>query len=255
MKKDIVFCIILYKKHPLESMTLKSIMNLWGDDLQHCKVVIFNNGPDYFESSLLPGYVTVHDNLINGSLSKLYNKCIDIYSDYGFIFLDDDTSLTREYVQECLVENEVAIVPKVTFEGDIIYPIGTRSGIQSITSGLFFPNQFILHFKTNSLKVFDENLDLYGIDTAFFYTLNRLKLPYSISESSLEHDLSHLSSGSNEFRDKEVLLANSAMLFKYCNRRLLIQYGWGVIRYAIKLNFRVLYSVILSTLSGKVIRF
>mgnify|MGYP000025157095 CR=1 FL=1 len=103
-------------------------------------------------------------------------------------------------------------------------------------------------------KVFDERFDLYGIDTAFCNMINKMKFNYEISISIIEHDLSHISSGNNDFREVEVLLSNSASLFPYFSFRLLLSVGYGNLKMIKKLKFNVLISSLFSIILKRTIR-
>ncbi|WP_429039439.1 glycosyltransferase family 2 protein [Aeromonas veronii] len=253
---DICFCVVLYNKDFEKSQTLTSLRACLKGFLNkgHYKIVIFNNGPKevVFEDSLFD--ITVNQVLINGSLSKIYNKTIDLYKANKYVFLDDDTEVNDEYLSELISLGFNIFMPKIHCQGIGCYPIINHSGVQTITSGLAISNLAVDEFKKRNCMVFDESFDLYGIDTALCYVINKFSYQYTVSQSYLEHQLSHISGNTGEFRKREVLLSNSAALIKYFNIRLLCQTGASALWAIKKLQFKILYKAFLSFLACRVIR-
>ena len=97
--RRINFCIVLYNKDISESKAISDLKNHFEkNDFLGC-IVIFNNGPN---SVMTPkeDYIKLNQILINGSLSKIYNKFISEYPADLYVFLDDDTSVTKNYLDE-----------------------------------------------------------------------------------------------------------------------------------------------------------
>lgn len=250
------FCIILYDKSVNESKSFNSIKNFLIKNKISSTVVVFNNGPKatFYE---FYDWLVVNQVLINGSLSKIYNKFINEYPAGRYVFLDDDTELTDEYIDELVESDFNILLPKISCLGKIHYPVLGRNGIQSVTSGLALSDSCIKEIKKikgNRGNVFDERFDLYGIDTAFFYFLNKHKLAYKVSDNVIEHELSHISTGSSDFRDVEVLLANSAALIPYFSFKLFLTVLSGNLKMLFKLKFSVMASSLVSLLLRRMIR-
>lgn len=253
---EINFCIILYGKSVNESNSFNSIKDFLIKNKISSTVVVFNNGPKatFYE---IYDWLVVNQVLINGSLSKIYNKFVDEYPAERYIFLDDDTELTDEYIGELVESDFNILLPKISCLGKIHYPVLGRNGIQSVTSGLALSDSCIKEIKKikgNRGNVFDERFDLYGIDTAFFYFLNKHKLAYKVSDNIIEHELSHISTGSSDFRDVEVLLANSAALFPYFSIKLFFAVCYGNLKMLLKFKFFVVTSSFVSLLLRRTIR-
>ncbi len=251
--KKINFCIILYNKKISESDTIESLDNYFINNKILGDIVVFNNGPKKVEV-LSRDYLICNQVLINASLSKIYNKFIDEYPADFYVFLDDDTFLTDEFLNELENINSDIFLPQISCNGEVHYPIIKSQSIQTITSGLTLSSKIIKDLKRHNNKVFDERFDLYGIDTAFCNMINKMKFNYEISISIIEHDLSHISSGNNDFREVEVLLSNSASLFPYFSFRLLLSVGYGNLKMIKKLKFNVLISSLFSIILKRTIR-
>ena len=251
---DLCFCVVLYNKKILESETICSLIKNIPKLEVKCRLVVFNNGPEIVETDDLPSFMIINQVLINGSLSKIYNKSIEIYHAKKYIFFDDDTCVNDSYIFELISKEFKVFCPKIYCQDVEHYPVINNRGIQTITSGLAISRCAVEEIKSVNGFIFDESFDLYGIDTAFCYFINRKSYSYTISDAFLEHQLSHVSGTSGEFRRKEVLLANSAALIKYFNVRLFLQTA-GSIFWAIKrLQVKLLYKAFLSFISCKVIR-
>lgn len=256
MPNKVRFCIVLYDKNIHDSVTVESISKYILKHNFDASIVVFNNGPRLVSFEELE-WLTLNQVLINGSLSKIYNKFIDEYPAERYVFLDDDTKLTDEYIDELVKSDFNILLPKISCLGKIHYPVLGRNGIQSVTSGLALSDSCIKEIKKikgNRGNVFDERFDLYGIDTAFFYFLNKHKLAYKVSDNIIEHELSHISTGSSDFRDVEVLLANSAALFPYFNIKLFFAVCYGNLKMLLKFKFFVVTSSFVSLLLRRTIR-
>jgi len=251
---DLCFCVVLYKKQPVESETISSLIDNLPNLNASSIVVIFNNGPEISKNCNLPDFIIVHQVLINGSLSKIYNKTLDLYQANKYIFFDDDTCVNSYYLAELNTRSFKVFFPEVFCQNIKYYPVISKTGVQTITSGLAISNDAVIEIKDINGFVFDESFDLYGIDTAFCYFINKSSFEYTVSKSALEHQLSHISGTSGEFRRKEVLLSNSAALIKYFNARLLLQTISSALWAIRTFRFNVLYKAFLSFLSGYVIR-
>ncbi|PQJ41673.1 hypothetical protein BTN98_08665 [Photobacterium aquimaris] len=171
---NVIFCIILYNTKVSESKSITSIINNWNESCSNSKIIIFNNGDDIVEVNEIKEIKEINENieifqiLINGSLSKIYNKCIQLNKGYNFVFLDDDTEVSKDYFNEVLNCSSDILLPRVVCNNLDVYPVFTKEGVQSITSGLYISSKLVSLLTNFESKVFDERFDLYGIDTAFF---------------------------------------------------------------------------------------
>jgi hypothetical protein len=251
--KKISFCIILYNKSIEESQTINTLVyyfkknNILGD------IVVFNNGPNLIKTQACK-YLQVHNILINASLSRLYNKFITEFKAEYYVFMDDDTNLCEGYLNELSGNKNDIFFPRILCDGTEHYPVLKNNKIQTITSGLTLSSIFCKKIISKNGTIFDERFDLYGIDTAFCNLINKNKLPYSISDNIIEHDLSHISSGDNSFREIEVLLANSASLIQYFSIRLLLSVLYGQFKMIRSIKISVLFSSIISICLKRTIR-
>ncbi|WP_139685737.1 glycosyltransferase family 2 protein [Vibrio tasmaniensis] len=248
---DISFCIILYNKDLSQSATISSLQSILPTLPYSSRIVVFNNGPNIQIDPNQDG-LDLHNVLVNASLAKLYNKFVDAYDSKFYVFLDDDTILNSDYIQEFFKANSEIFFPKIYCNGELHYPCFDSRGVQTITSGLVL-NKLFIHNIENE-KVFDERFLLYGIDTAFCYQINREGVGYEVSESILEHDLSHISGGGSDFRNSEVLYANCASLISYFSFKLALQIAIGIGKQLMKGNLRVLKNSVIFLLLRRVVR-
>lgn len=248
----ISFCIILYNKKMSESSSILTLINYFINIEILGDIIVFNNGPNIIENEY-PNHITLHQILINASLSKIYNKFINKYDANYYVFLDDDSSLSHNYLNE-LKENKADIfLPRIYCKDIEYYPSIKKFSIQSITSGLTLSQKICKKLVVEYGSVFDERFDLYGIDTAFFYRLNKEHWPYVISHNKIDHDLSHITENNN-FRQVEVLLANSAALIPYFRFKLLVSIGYMYILMLKKFKFKEIISSMFSIALKRVIR-
>lgn len=249
---DFCFCVILYDTQPEACKTLSSLNKTLPKILPDAQIVVFNNGPKIVDiTDKFDIKITLHNVLINGSLSKLYNKLICMYNANTYVFLDDDTEICLEYLAELKNHFYSILLPQIKCNGNLHYPIIKGKNIQTITSGLALTKSAIRHICSLQENVFDEALYLYGIDTAFCYALNKHKHPYTISKSFLEHNLSHITNENTNFRTKEVLVANCASIFKYPSLKLTFQVFTGLMRSLQKLDFQLFYRALCSMITQK----
>lgn len=213
MKKVIILCVIYNKK-----INTSSTINTFNDI---CQLTDFSNiTPELhvwdnstckdikeFNSKYCEEHkVSISSNGRNEKLGTIYNKFIEIYSsDYLCIF-DDDSVITNSYVNS--IDSAVKIdgvkvgIPKVMSQFNSLYSpaklgvvrgkllddisSGFHSGITAITSGVFLDCAFVI---SNGLK-FDEELNLYGIDTLFFINICKKNIPIFVFDVEMQHDLS-----------------------------------------------------------------
>lgn len=191
MKK--IVTVILYNKKIEESITLEGLRQLDT----HFTLVIINNGPK--EVELGDDYALKNKNstiqllniLDNRPLSFLYNSIFNECPDADcYIFLDDDTILSDDFLDFDYVEADL-IVPYVVdaetnnlrypvINGDIPSKIENRfvkpsEEIISIGSGMIISRSLVKKILSVYRDVFDENYALYGVDYSLFRRFERLK--------------------------------------------------------------------------------
>ncbi|UJF18550.1 hypothetical protein L0B53_16245 [Vibrio sp. SS-MA-C1-2] len=199
IKYDICFCIVLYNKEIASSNSISSISNLLNQGCEkNIKVVVFNNGPHKISNDSVE-WLEVNHVLINGSLSKIYNKFLEQYLSEKYVILDDDTTINKEFMDSVLLDEFNIMFPNIYCKGSKHYPVKDGKVVQTISSGLSLSYNGIKLIKKIRTTVFDESFELYGIDSEFCNFIYKNKLPYLLSEANLQHDLSHIN-GDGTFR-------------------------------------------------------
>ena len=120
---DTAIIVLLYNKEIAQSTTLSSLM-LEEAHFKNAKLVIWNNGPKKLESydvSFIAelGYdITIEETLNNESLAYIYNSFINSHEAEKYIFLDDDSTLNANYIDEASRSNSsVVSMPIITVNG------------------------------------------------------------------------------------------------------------------------------------------
>lgn len=209
----VAILIVVYNKQLNESETLISLIRLLKDNnekIAYCRIV--NNGPIEINNDLLiPDNMVVDfiQSITNRPLSMIYNDFIDDYESFDrFVVLDDDSELNRQYLDIVFQEQHYDIeLPKIyDNNGKVFFPIinnkvitpvqnnidNSKNVITSISSGLIISNKVFDLFRENGIKPFNESFAFYGVDTSFFWELNKSvfdNLQIS-SNSKIIHDLS-----------------------------------------------------------------
>lgn len=140
----------------------------------------------------------------NCALSYVYNKIINSENFDYIIISDDDTSYGDDYFRELVTiipMGYLVSIPQIYINDSLKSPgkmgvvvgkhfatiePGLYKDLIAITSGLLLSR----NISSLQYNVFDENLDLYGIDTDFFMALNKIKIPVYVMSSRLEHNMS-----------------------------------------------------------------
>ncbi|MGL6315378.1 glycosyltransferase family 2 protein [Vibrio sp. WXL103] len=217
--------IVLYNKTLLESSTLSSLMDYQGN-LSHIDLLIWNNGPSEIDTSLPEIYsekfhsITVHQDTSNVALSKIYNFALEHNNNDFCIVLDDDSTLSQQYLDEATKgTREACLVPILTNKGKVQSPTIKKSKVEqpqqltevkrfrAVGSGVVIGRQFKEMMKKAHGSVFDERFVLYGVDTTFFMRAEQIKLIHLMRViPGFEHSYSRLESEDeqlSEFRKKE----------------------------------------------------
>ena len=208
---DTAIIVLLYNKEIAQSTTLSSLM-LEEAHFKNAKLVIWNNGPKKLESydvSFIAelGYdITIEETLNNESLAYIYNSFINSHEAEKYIFLDDDSTLNANYIDEASRSNSsVVSMPIITVNGVAKNPkinskvytegvkIAANDKVFTIGSGLVVGREVILELLKRFYTVFDERFYLYGVDTTFCHRLFLSKQSVNIRViAGFEHSLSRL---------------------------------------------------------------
>ncbi|HHN8582286.1 TPA: glycosyltransferase family 2 protein [Providencia rettgeri] len=192
--------IIIYNKDISECETLNSLKN-HPDFLKECNLCLWNNGPnsinppDYLKESFYNFQFI--ETLDNKSLSKIYNMFLSTFDSNYYIFLDDDSSINKNYIDDILkLTNEQFITPIVSSNNKVISPSNLIKNskekgnyLRAIASGLIIHKDLINKLASIYKSPFDENFYFYGVDTSFIYRINKLKINNSIIRG-FEHNIS-----------------------------------------------------------------
>lgn len=220
-----ILLIILYNKNFHESLTLESLLrSSYSGDL-----LIFNNGPselDLNDSFILElnnkfKFVELCQDIKNRPLSVIYNDFVTNYNYDQYLFFDDDTRITDQFLtakNNCLTDISLPIIRSISDE-QIYYPLINNKICQrecvlsgneeviSIGSGLMVSSNLIKKFKTAGITLFDERYSLYGVDFSFFRRIKFLKekhIDISIEVSGLlNHSLSRVDNVESKLRTRE----------------------------------------------------
>ncbi|MCH1920492.1 glycosyltransferase [Shewanella sp. A3A] len=224
--KSIGLVLVVYGKHPLESVTYKSLNHSISTYLEYHKdlsfsIFLHNNGPESYlcetESSEIYQEVIYSEAIDNSGLSKVYNAALNALSADFYMILDDDTEITYEFFVEfsrlVYLNNADLVCPQIISNSVVRYPKSGRGVIKdngiiscldrlsSISSGLILSANLIRMMVTTFGKVFDEEFVLYGVDSSFFLRFRRLvkahrffsplvycfgKLNHSLSSDNIE---------------------------------------------------------------------
>lgn len=244
-RKQISLLVILYGKNFSESETLKSIINF---NYKIDNLIVINNGPkalsnedEFLELLRLNHHSVIFKEFLeNKPLSWIYNDFVEQYNSDYYVFLDDDTHISK-YNEELMfnLDNIDIELPKIYAIQDNkqYYPIVNGmvysfhgvikeySEIYSIGSGLILSKKVKDVFKKSHLELFDSNFALYGVDTSFFRKINHLKNMGAIfnitSLMSVDHSLSRAEGEISEWRYIERLYDHTLSIKYYQQLRFL----------------------------------
>lgn len=236
---EVVICIVVFAKRPEDSVTLTSIASIDFSKLgMRVTLRVRDNslfGYDFtsFRERFAGTLILNHDGF-NKSLSEIYNEAIssEIRSDL-FIFLDDDSLLTVEYmsnVREFYEAEQLVAIPKICHSGVLISPgkiifvKGTRVRERDINLGGANKNLVGMMSGTvvkpvvfNKMNIrFNAKLNFYGVDTSFFLDLVKKNIDLFVFDYYLSHDSalrSEVSSSAEMIKRFSSLMQANIILF------------------------------------------
>lgn len=214
MKK--LYLTVLYKTKYSNSQTLQSFSELHFGSNKNNFFVVWDNSPESetkiqevkeFLNTENVEYIHTPENI---ALSKVYNTCLEKYSDFDFLMIfDQDSKIIRKdfdsYLEKTISENpDVNIfLPQIYSKNKLYSPgkfwifkgwhyknlsIGIHKDkfYTAIMSGTCVRIDFL---KENKIT-FNEELSLYGIDTCFFSDVRKIDSRFYVLDERLGHDLS-----------------------------------------------------------------
>lgn len=214
MKK--LYLVVLYKQKYSNSQTVCSFADFHFGENKSNFFVVWDNSPESktSDSDLKQFLQTENVEYVhspeNTPLSKVYNYCLDTYSDFDFLLIfDQDSRIIRtdfdSYLDRTVSENPNIhiFLPHIYSNGKLYSPgkfwvfkgwhyktlsVGIHQDklYTAIMSGTCVRVKFLMQ---NNIH-FNENLSLYGIDTCFFSDVRKIDSKFYVLDEKLEHDLS-----------------------------------------------------------------
>lgn len=261
MKFRTTVLVVLYNKEISDSMTLNAILES-GLNYVGNKLIIWNNGPKCLKCAEVNDFlnlgfsVSVRETLDNVALSEIYNAVIDGYDSSYYVILDDDSTLTSDYlavIKSCDADD--IFIPVISCNGQCYSPqvngrayngsnISYDMKVVAITSGMIISKTISSRIKDVYGQVFDENFVFYGVDSTFFDRVYDAGLSNSIKiVPGFEHGLSSFENESidkKKWRAKEYSISETLRLKYYCHD--------GVVFKLCRLVLRVLKSIVLTVM-------
>lgn len=214
--KKLAILFILYKQKVRECETFHSLCRSGVFENENFSCLIWDNSPyeiDDCDKSIISKFdIKYIHTSENQSLAKIYNKYVELYYNNCelLVFLDQDSSFTEQYIREITIQaNENPeinlFVPIIKVQTGIIFSparflfpgkgrklrnvntgINTTKKFAVIMSGIVLRSTF---FKQEQFQ-FNENLQIYGVDTDFSVHFAKLCKEYFVLNYTFNHDLS-----------------------------------------------------------------
>lgn len=212
--QDIFIIIVLYKTRLEDSITIQSLNESLDESIT---LMVFDNSPEkqYLDNNFFyKGFnVNYYHNGANPGLSHAYNLALDeairIKKDW-LLLLDQDTTVTKEYIDEIknldlnlISDTVVSVIPRVVsfkneemiaptrmLPGGACRPLLMASGvvatsISGINSGTLLRVSFI-----NSINGFSSKYTLDMLDHWYFREINKENKEIYLLQNSIKQDLS-----------------------------------------------------------------
>lgn len=260
---NLYFAIVIYNKNCENSITLKQLL---GFKLNNIIIVdnstIKNDNENFCKKNNI-FYINMNG---NKGLSKAYNVVVKYLKDsLGYImWLDDDTFITKEYVEtvlDMIKENRYSlIIPIIKCQGKVISPL-KKIGIKYIgISNENYKNIRNIYAINSCLTVnmdiykhleYNEKLFLDNIDLDFFEKIHKIKnIKIKIINSSIEQKLFLLENTDVEqFKKRYIIYLKDNIVFYNTNLyrkvMLILKVMYCSIKYTIKYKKIYLFSYII----------
>ncbi|AOR64665.1 hypothetical protein [Pectobacterium wasabiae] len=234
MTYDICIICVLYSKQPIETATVKSLLeNQHYLESKKVTLCFWDNSIQGFSASSLSNFTVpteYYHTGVNTSLSEVYNKIISDIDASSYIIFDDDSDFSIEYFT-CLdgfFQSDEKIACPIIYNGEHLISPGVVRGVRgaeitesclkkstgnpdliSIMSGTVIKKSVLDFIK------FDERLSLYGIDTKFYLSAKKNKiniyiLPYRMNHNSALHEVTDVE---NHIKRLIVMLKSKWVVF------------------------------------------
>lgn len=268
MEYNTAILVLLYNKEIVESQTLSCLIksNVYFKD---CALTIWNNGPEKLKLDNVQdlenkGFsVNIIETIDNCSLSKIYNDFIDKNEADSYVILDDDSSLTDEYINDALnnKHNEISI-PIISDEnGNVLKPrvnkkiikspseFKSSDKVKSVGSGLVIGINTVKTMKLKFGNVFDERFLFYAVDSTYFTRLKIIDEPIKIKViNGFKHSFSLREKNISDFRKKE-LSSSIGLKLRYYHR-----YGYvKIITKILSIPLKMLFTKRLKIYAGEML--
>lgn len=211
------FLVLLYNRKAEDSETLQSLVRSIPA-LKHarCIVKILNNGPKHIDAAQSPivdairhsnASVQIEERLDNLPLSVAYNRFIEEIACDRYVFLDQDTSISEDFLTALENHRDADLVlPMIVSHGSVQSPtVGSkpvtktsevsRENLMGIGSGIAIARPLVSDMRRQYGTVFDQRYALYGVDSTFFLRLRMLPASRRlriVCDGRLLHSLSRL---------------------------------------------------------------
>jgi GT2 family glycosyltransferase len=210
LNNKILIIIVLYEKKLSESESFQTLMQVDFPKNDYICVIWDNSNKSMLNIELQNNFEYFFNGK-NESLSIVYNTISKKYENqYNYLVIfDDDSSIPTNFfklLKKSIDDNKniELFVPKIfnkkklVSPGKINYVKGSllqniSTGVQKtdnitvISSGICISNKYI---KENNYKLFDERLNLYGIDTLFMKNFRKKNRYFYVLDIIIEHDTS-----------------------------------------------------------------
>lgn len=270
MKNLQLLCVvILYDCSPEDSKTFQCLTRCLNEsNNEGVRILLWNNGPVCQKTLSLGDNVDYYESLDNIALSKIYNTAINDYDADKYLFLDQDSSFTPDFLSDVVSTNAELLLPVIVSCSEALYPIDTLSkstlnkgqetsnhghSLYSIGSGLCLSKALIDLFHLQYESVFDERFVLYGVDTTFF---KRIKCLPNFSVKilgELNHSLSRIEEKDSIplFRKVERGYDIGLQLRYYYSRNLLVVFCLKLLNAVVSFEYKVIAALLRGAILGK----
>ncbi|WP_340064179.1 hypothetical protein [Ascidiimonas aurantiaca] len=227
-EKNNIFLIgvVLFKEKLLEASTIKSLLSIKNElNTFGTKLVIWDNSPGKQKKKHIESLENIFDRFEyfhtpeNLSLSKIYNNIYKFNLGYKFLILfDQDSKFSIDYFNEIFKESlalpEINLfLPIIRAKSLIVSPANRffvtgrywkekKTGVVdaknklAVTSGM----SISMNYLKNTFNEFNEELNLYGIDTDFMIQYEKKNSNFFVLDYEMNHDLSYFNIESLEKR-------------------------------------------------------